>query len=143
MTGTLVSSAQRAAPVSRAARGAPYRVAAAALALGAVDLAVDPTHTHIPLCPLRAATGLRCPLCGGLRATYSLAHADIAAALRDNAVFVLALPVLIALWLEWVWRARRGRPPRRITAPTVVWLVVVCALFTVLRNLQFAAVLRP
>jgi hypothetical protein len=143
MTGTLVSGAQRAAPVTRAARGAPYRVAAAALALGAVDLAVDPTHTHIPLCPLRAATGLWCPLCGGLRATYSLAHADTAAALRDNAVFVLALPVLIALWLEWVWRARRGRPSRRITASTVVWLVVVCALFTVLRNLPFAAVLRP
>jgi hypothetical protein len=143
MTAAPISGAQRAAPVIWAARAAPYRVAAAALAVGAIDVALDPTHTHIPLCPLRAATGLWCPLCGGLRATYSLAHADIAAALRENAVFVLALPVLFALWLEWVWRARRGRPPRRITAQAVVWLVVVCTLFTVLRNLPFAAVLRP
>jgi hypothetical protein len=139
MMGTLVS----AAPVTRAPRYGPYRVAAAALAAGAADLAVDPTRTHIPLCPLRAATGLCCPLCGGLRATYSLAHADFAAALRDNALFVLALPVLVALWLEWIWRARRGSPPRRITAPAVVGLVVVCALFTALRNLPFAAALRP
>ena len=72
----------------------------------------------------------------------SIDQAARASALHYNAVFVLALPVLLALWIDWAVRARSGRPraglSRRLSIAIVVFLVV----FTIVRNLPFAAGLR-
>ncbi len=134
----------RPARVQTAARRvpAPYRVAAAlALGLG-VDVVVDPAHTHVPLCPLRAMTGLWCPLCGGLRAADALVHLDVTAALRDNALLVVAVPCALVFWLDWTVCTRAGRPGRSVPRSIVVATVVLAAVFTVARNLPGVGILR-
>ena len=108
--------------------------AVAVVGLGA-DLALDPTDTHVPLCPFRALTGLSCPLCGGLRSAFSLAHFDLATAVRDNLLFVVGLPLLLFFWLDWLRRDRAGRPVRRTTRPVMVAVCAIALTFTIIRNL--------
>ncbi len=129
----------------RAARAptAPYRFAAAVGAAVLAVLVADPVHRHIPLSPLREATGLLCPLCGGLRAVDELAHGQLATALRDNLLVVAAVPVAVAVWVDWLLRARSGRAPRRFPRAARVALVVLAGVFTLVRNLPAASALRP
>lgn len=128
-------------PRRRALASAPpvYRFAVALALAVAGDLVLDPVHRHVPLCPLHALTGWQCPLCGGLRAVYELAHLRIGPALRDNVLVVAVIPVAAVLWVRW---ASRGSPPRapRWARPALVALAV---LFTLLRNLPPMGLLRP
>ena len=118
---------------------APVLKAGAALAAAAVLWLVDPAAHRIPLCPLHAATGLWCPFCGCTRASHALVHAQPAAALQHNALFVAALPVLVLGWWRW-FRSPESRPAPR----PVVWLAVVVVLaFGVLRNLPQFRWLAP
>lgn len=131
---------------SRVVAASPVAVRrAAVLAAGAAltDLVFDPVHTHVPLCPFRALTGLDCPLCGGLRAVYELLHGRLGAALHDNAVVVAGLPVVALLWLLWAVRARAGRPAPRWPRAATLAIVVLAVAFTIVRNLPFATALRP
>jgi Protein of unknown function (DUF2752) len=121
----------------------PYGVAALAGAALAADVAFDPVHTHVPLCPFHAVTGLWCPLCGGLRAADSLAHVHVTAALHDNLLFLLALPFAAVWWLDWVLHTRTGRPSRTMPRHAGTVLVIVAVAFAVLRNLPFVHGLRP
>jgi len=124
-------------------RRSPYAAAALAGAALLADVALDPAHRHVPLCPFHALTGAWCPLCGGLRAADALVHLHLRAALHDNAVFVLALPLLALWWIDWTRRARAGRPPRTLGRVAVLAVVLLGAGFTIVRNLPFAAALRP
>jgi hypothetical protein len=109
----------------------------------------NPNTTKVPLCPLHAATGLWCPLCGATRATHALLHGDLPAALHDNAIYVIGLPWVMLLWWRWYqaarlpWtaelNARRGLV-RRAALPA---LIVIAGLFTVIRNLPIGSVLVP
>jgi hypothetical protein len=92
----------------------------------------------LPLvCPLRATTGLDCPLCGATRATVALLRGDLLAALDHNALYVLALPVVGVLVLLWLVGRRR---PAWSRTPLAVWsLVVVAGAFTVARNVPIDA----
>jgi hypothetical protein len=104
---------------------------------------VNPNSTHVPLCPLHAATGLWCPVCGATRASYALLHGQWTAALHDNLLFVLLLPLLVAGW----WR-RGGRDPATDRAalpprPVFISIVLLAALFGVLRNLPVGSWLAP
>lgn len=129
--------------VLRSTQAAPYTVAAAAGLAIVADVAFDPLARHIPLCPFHAVTGWWCPLCGGLRAVYNLVHGDVAAAVHDNVVLLVCLPLLVAYWLDWVLLARAGAPGRRLSRPAIITVVVVLASFTIVRNLPFATALRP
>jgi hypothetical protein len=132
-------------------RGALRRSAAPLALLGAVAgafgyvTAVDPNSPgHYPLCPLRAYTGLYCPGCGGLRGAHALAHGHLRTALGCNALAVAGYLVFAAGWAVWLTRAVRGRP----FAPTLRpahrnLLIAVMAVFTIVRNLSFGAVLAP
>ncbi len=124
-------------------RRSPGIVAAGAVAALVADLAFDPVQRHVPLCPFRALTGWWCPLCGSLRSAYSLAHGHLGAALHDNALFVAGSPVMLALWLGWVVRGQRIAQPRSHRRPLIVAVIVVCVIFTVLRNLPAMGWLRP
>jgi hypothetical protein len=117
---------------------APLRGGALAAVAASVDVAVDPTRVHVPLCPLHAMTGAWCPLCGGLRAVAELARGHLAAAAHDNVLVLAAMPIAIALWVAAV----RGRPAH---AGRRGWaaVVVVAVVFTVLRNLPVGAALHP
>jgi hypothetical protein len=128
----------RPARLGAAARSAPYRAALLAGAALAADVAFDPLHRNVPLCPLRALTGWWCPLCGGLRAADSLVHGHLAAALHYNLLFVAALPFLALWWLDWAMRARTGRNRRLPARGVVTAVIILAAVFTVVRNLPFA-----
>ena len=122
-----------------AARRVPVQAAALAAAALAVDVAFDPVHRHVPLCPLHAVTGWWCPLCGGLRAADSLVHGQLGAALHYNVLLVTALPLVLMWWLDWL---RTGRPRQLRSRSALMVLAVVAVAFTVLRNLPFALTLR-
>jgi hypothetical protein len=106
------------------------------------DVALDPLHRHVPLCPLHATTGLWCPLCGGLRAVDVLVHGDVVAALHLNLLVVVVLPLAVAWWFDAALRERRGSSSRRIPRAGYVAFVVVAFAFAVVRNLPLAHALR-
>jgi hypothetical protein len=110
-----------------------------------VDVVIDPSRVDLPLCPFHAATGLWCPLCGGLRAVHALASGELSSALSDNALLVAALPAAgLALTLRRWARAGSGRPGGRRTGRLAGWATVaVFATFTVIRNLPVGVSLRP
>src|SRR5262249_58881390 len=81
---------------------APCRVAALGLAAAVADVAFDPVHRHVPLCPFHPVTGWWCPLCGGLRAADSLVHGHIGAALHYNGLFVAPLPPVLFWGVGWI-----------------------------------------
>lgn len=96
-------------------------------------------------CPLKAATGLDCPLCGTTRATAAAFQGDWAAAWAFNGPMVLVLPVVavavgyqLSAWaLE---RARLVRLPRirisrRRQDALTKWFLVAMLVFGVLRNI--------
>lgn len=105
-------------------------------ATGVAALAlVDADSTSIPLCPLKAITGLDCPLCGGLRAVSALTRLRISEALDHNVLFTASVPLLVVAWIYWLWSAARGvdrwQPPRWAATVGLTVLVV----FAVARNL--------
>lgn len=109
-------------------------VGAGALTLGALAYVgmVDPHRpgSLFPACPFKLLTGWNCPFCGGLRMTHDLLHADLPAAVVDNVLLLIGLP-LLGLW--WLWRRNRGE---RAFTPAVGAVIAVTALvWTVVRNL--------
>ena len=120
-----------------------WLVAASVVVATAADVAFDPAHHHVPLCPFHSVTGWWCPLCGGLRAVNAAARGHIAIAFAANALLWCATPLLVWAWADWLRRSRRGEPRKRIPRGWILASVVVAAAFTVLRNLPFATALRP
>lgn len=118
---------------------------AAALTAATTLVAVVDPHEggHFPACPLLSLTGLYCPLCGGLRAVHDLTHLDLVGALARNPLVVVGLPFVVLALLAWGQRAFTGR---RIAVPA--WalgpaLLVLLAVFGVLRNLPGWTWLSP
>ncbi len=90
-----------------------------------------------PVCPWLQLTGTYCPACGGERALGSLAHGQVAGALRDNALVVVALP----LTLLWLWQGYRGK---KMGNPYLIWSLFGLALaYSVLRNVPALDWLAP
>ena len=126
------------------AQPAPAWRAPALLGVGTAAATVvlglgNPNTTHIPLCPLKAMTGLDCPFCGCLRAVHSLAHLHPIEAASHNLLFTLAAPFLVAGWAVWMWRTLRdpsdpGAQPH-LPRPASIALVALAAAFFVARNL--------
>ena len=92
------------------------------------------------MCPTKALLGIDCPGCGGMRMVYALLHGDIGAALRYNALSVIALSTMDWAFGAWVAEIVLGRKVRswqhiswlpKVALPLVlVWFVV--------RNLSWA-----
>lgn len=123
------------------------------LLAGGLVIATVALHVRDPhapgswaFCPWFLLTGTYCPGCGGLRAVSDLTHADLAAALSSNALFVTSLPLLAAVWLRSVVRRWQGPPrplpPRLVVAATVVGCAAALT-FAVARNLPVAGYLAP
>lgn len=135
-------------PGSRASRLRPPLLTAAASLAGAAAVHVrDPHETGSwGFCPWLLLTGTYCPGCGSLRAVNDLTHADLAGALSSNLLFVVALPLVIALWVRSVRRAWVGvHTLRDARSELVRWGLVaaVAVAFAVLRNLPAGAWLAP
>lgn len=97
------------------------------------------------VCPLYAATGFYCPGCGGMRATYYLAHGDVGSALSMNPLFTLLVPLFGVLWWRWFLRTR-GRMLKPWPFPTFMGFFIpfVIVAFFILRNTpMFTPYLAP
>lgn len=119
----------------------PLLVGATTVLAGVVVALHDP---HVAgsygICPVLLLTGLACPGCGGLRAVHDLAHLDLAAAWSMNPLVVTLLPLAVAAWTVWTWRALAGRPrPRPVPAGLLWALLVVVVVFAVARNVPALA----
>ncbi|GGQ60392.1 membrane protein [Kitasatospora griseola] len=139
------------APPAPVAGSAPRRLVRPLVALVSVAMptafvaAVDPnTPGHYPVCPVLQATGWWCPGCGGLRCVHALTRGDLLTAGHDNLLVTLLALTALVLWVRWAVRAVRGRPAGfRLTGRQAVLLMLVLALFAVVRNLPIGAGLAP
>ena len=115
----------------------PVVVGALAVAGTALLAAVDPSARDVPLCPLKAITGLDCPFCGSLRAVHALAHLDLATALDHNVLFTLSVPFLVVGWVVWLGVSRGWTRPSwwRADPPVPQVLGHVLFAFAEVRNL--------
>ncbi|SEH92248.1 Protein of unknown function [Mycolicibacterium rutilum] len=120
---------------------APMAVAAAAAGGCVAIWLADPTTPGgvLPVCPTKALLGVACPGCGSLRMIYSLLHFDVAAAVRFNALGVVAVLLLVSAYVTWGYGLAVGRPIRtwhhlRWAAPAALVAIVV---WFVVRNLPF------
>jgi hypothetical protein len=92
------------------------------------------TAAFYPKCLLHEMTGLYCPGCGTTRALHCLLRGEIGAALHENALVILAIPLVGGLMLR---RFLRRCPPVAGSRFRLVWIVVflvVVVAFGVLRN---------
>lgn len=127
------------AGASRAARLRDPLLFAGAVTAASIALHVrDPHVSHSwGVCPLYAATGIYCPGCGGLRAVNDLTDAHLGAAASSNLLFVLSIPLLVALFLRWSWARWDGRQVEVLPtmSPGVRYgLIAVAVAFTLARN---------
>jgi len=107
------------------------------LVFGSIYYALDPSQSgFFPRCVLHELTGYKCPGCGTQRAVHALLHGDVAAALRYNAILLIAVPwIVLCLYAE----SQRTRNPRlydRLNAPLLIWLFLALVLiWWLLRNI--------
>jgi hypothetical protein len=127
------------------ARFAGIVLMATVLGIAAVIFFFNPaTHSFYPICQFHRLTGLNCPSCGMTRAFYALLHGKFTVALRDNALFVLALGVLSVRGAYVGWNNFCGRARTEFFPVKFLWPLLALALvFTVLRNLPAFAFLSP
>lgn len=82
-----------------------------------------------PKCVFNLVTGLLCPGCGATRCVEAVVHGQFLYALRCNLLLPVALVVLgLYSWMP-AWRGWK---------PTVIVLLVLVAIYTILRNLPCA-----
>ena len=131
-----------------AARIPPGRLAFGLLALtalallGAVFFFFDPVHhSFYPTCMFHKLTGLNCPGCGGLRALHQLTHGNFVTAFHCNPLLIALLPFFLFVGIRWLTNGGREFNGNTVfLRPGVLWtLAAVTLLFTVLRNLPWAA----
>ncbi len=113
---------------NRLVLGAAALLAAPVVYIGLVD--PHNPDSFFPVCPFRLLTGWNCPACGGLRMIHDVLHGDLAAAIADNVLLLVGIP-LLAGWA--LLRHRRGKSPLTISATAAI--VSTLLAWTVVRNL--------
>jgi hypothetical protein len=129
----MTTPAQHGAPSPAGRRNRLVLGTAALLAAPLIYIGlVDPHNpdSFFPVCPFRLLTGWHCPGCGALRMIHDVLHGDLAAAIADNVVLLVGIP-LLAGWV--LLRHRRGKSPLTISATAAV--VSTLLAWTVVRNL--------
>jgi len=85
------------------------RVASGGMLAIAVAWPMLPLHPEVA-CPLRAATGVPCPLCGMTRAVVAAAHGHVGASLAFNPAGLIVLGLAVVAILRPAWLARMQLP---------------------------------
>jgi hypothetical protein len=97
-------------------------VAAAGLVGAAAVWPLLPVHPPL-VCPLRAATGIPCPLCGMTRACVAAAHGHLATSLAFNPAGVLVVvAAVVALMRPQLFTRVRAPGWLMIAAIGALWL---------------------
>ncbi len=129
--------------VRRTSVAGPLGVAGGAALACAYVGAVDPsTHGAYLRCPLHAATGLWCPVCGVTRALHSLLHGNVTAAISANLFLPVVAVLAVWAWLAWL-SPKVPRMSRVLPQSTTKVLVVAALVFGVARNLPVFQALAP
>ena len=94
-------------------------------------------YAFYPRCPFFWITGLKCPFCGGLRATHELTHGNLKSAFQFNALLVLMIPlVLVRILVELPWFSTKKDLLARILAFfSLKVLTFIVLLWWIARNL--------
>jgi hypothetical protein len=118
---------------------------ATAAGAGAMVFLFNPsTHSFYPVCLFHALTGLNCPGCGATRALYALLHGNVRLALKDNALFVLALIMMAGWGVYFICRKLKNQPVTIKLPLKSLWLILIVAfVFAVVRNLPGFEWLSP
>lgn len=78
------------------------------------------------------------------RALHALLHGNVLAALKDNALFVGLLALLVVWGGRWAVQKWQGRPATFQFSPFFFWtLLAIAVLFGVVRNLPGGEWLAP
>jgi len=120
-------------------------LATAILGVAAVVFFFNPSrYGFYPTCLFHQVTGLNCPGCGATRSFYALLHGHFQLALKDNALFIFLLGAT-AIRGAWFVQRKIFRKPTGEFFPTKwLWpLLIVAAMFTILRNLPAFSFLSP
>jgi hypothetical protein len=118
---------------------------ATAIGVGATVFFFNPsTHGFYPVCLFHSLTGLNCPGCGTTRALYALLHGNFRLALKDNALFVLALAALAVWGAKLVWQKINNKPVTFNVPQKFLWtFLVLMTVFAMVRNLPGFEWLSP
>lgn len=110
-------------------------------AIAAVLFLFNPVEWRFfPRCQFHELTGLNCPGCGATRAAHALLHGDFLAAMRDNVLFVVLLPLFVMLAAVKVFWPRT----KLNFIARWLWVLAICAVgFGVWRNLPAGAWWNP
>ncbi len=81
------------------------RVGAGAFLGAAAAWPLLPVHPALA-CPLRALTGIPCPLCGMTRASVAAIHGHVSTSLAYNPAGILLLVAAVALIVRPAWLSR-------------------------------------
>ncbi len=102
-------------------------------------------HNFFPRCVFHLVSGWDCPGCGGQRALHQLLHGNLGLALRQNALFILLLPVGGWYLLRFVLQKSTGRTlPSPFSHHLWPWILCVIVIsFGLVRNLPGFDWLRP
>ena len=90
-------------------------------------------------CPSNFLLGINCPGCGTQRALHHLLHFEIVDALRYNAFFVLAIPVIMLYFLNWI-RNELFNQNKQIkflqNKKVLIALLIILIVFGIFRNIN-------
>ncbi len=97
-------------------------------------------------CVFHQLTGFYCSGCGSSRALRSILHLDFYQALRYNAIFTLALPLIVAyfgaLFLSYI-RFGKDKISGKIPMKAIWVLIAVALVYGILRNIPLFSFLAP
>lgn len=90
----------------------------------------------LPPCIFRTLTGYKCPGCGMTHAVFALCRGDFLTVLKENAVLIFAVLLLLLFYIE-LWMAALGRPKKIIPRSRKFWFSALgmWLVYSVLRNL--------
>jgi hypothetical protein len=114
----------------------PSLLALSAAVLVGLLMKYDPHRglPFLPSCPVSALTGIECPGCGGLRASWSLLHGDIAGAWESNPLVFAIIPALAVGLVLWLKAAVSNTAVPRLPRPVAWGILALSAVWMLARN---------
>ncbi len=99
---------------------------------------IDPRKYFISIpCALNYFTGLYCPACGGLRATYCLMHFDFIDAFKYNLLIFFFLGGFLYYFIREIIFIIRGSYIPHINKRILIVFLIITIAYGIVRNLPF------